>query len=374
VLLAAKLDFAAETGDRIGMLALIASAAAGASLFAAVFAGHFSDRTRGRFGMRTPWIVGSGLVAGLALLAMAVAEHAALLPATCGMLMAVSAQLVVTAAVIPDRAPVAQRGTLSAAIGVGQLIGMALGLIAAAQFIVRPDAGLAWIALVPALSGVLFALIAPEAPNHGAPPPASSGPDALRSLLPPRGAPDFYRAVAARFFLVLGTSMILNYQLYIVTDHLGQDAAGAAATLSRAALIYVAGAVLGGALGGPLSDRLGRRKPLVFASSLLIGGSVLLMAAWAQAWAFVLYKAVNGFGFGIYLAVHGALCTEVLPNPATRGKDIGFVTVATRLGGIVAPSLAGAALSVGGYAAMFIASTAFCIGSITLIVPIRSVR
>ncbi|WP_215747535.1 MULTISPECIES: hypothetical protein [Gluconobacter] len=75
----------------------------------------------------------------------------------------------------------------------------------------------------------------------------------------------------------------------------------------------------------------------------------------------------------VNLAVHGALATEVLPNPKTRGKDLGF-TVANTLGGIFAPMLTAMAVRLGGYPSMFALAAFLCIGSALLIVPIRSVR
>lgn len=376
VLVAAKLNFLAAESDRVSLVALIATASGIASLFAAVIAGSLSDRTRGRWGMRTPWIVGGGLACSLGLLSMAAAENVvALLVSTAFVLMAFSAQSVTTAAVIPDRVPEAQRGSLNAALGVGQLIGLALGLIVSSPFIGTPAQGLAWIAPAPLFVGLMFAFIAPDRSNAHVPrPPAAGLQAAFKALLPPIGAPDFYWAVSGRFVMVAGTAMLLSYQLYIVTEYLRLDHAGAASTLSQAAIAYVVGAIIGGAVGGPLSDRLRRRKPLTYLSSFLIGASALLLFGWAEPWALVGYKAINGFGYGIYLAVHGALAMEVLPNPETRGKDLGFLTVSNTLGGIIAPMLTAAAIGLGSYPSMFVVSAILCIGSALLIAPIRSVR
>lgn len=233
VLVAAKLNFIAGKSDRISLVALIAVVSGIASLFVAVFSGNLSDRTRSRWGMRSPWIVGGGIVCTLALLAMAVAQSVfMLLVATSVVMMAFSAQLVATTAVIPDRVPEAQRGSLNAALGVGQLIGLALGLIISSPFIGNPGKGALCIAVVPTLAGLIFVMAAREQSNKDVPRLPADTAAVLKSLLPPIGAPDFYWAVSARFFIVLGTAMLLSYQLYIVTDYLRQDQAGAAMTLS----------------------------------------------------------------------------------------------------------------------------------------------
>ncbi|MFI1765780.1 MFS transporter [Streptomyces sp. NPDC020800] len=76
-------------------------------------------------------------------------------------------------------------------------------------------------------------------------------------------------------------------------------------------------------LSGWLSDRLGKRRMLVF-----LGGVTMAVAAVPLAlsptWTMTLVAAVIlGLGYGVYLAVDTALVTEVLPASADRGKDIG---------------------------------------------------
>ncbi|WP_344779794.1 hypothetical protein [Microbacterium kribbense] len=70
---------------------------------------------------------------------------------------------------------------------------------------------------------------------------------------------------------------------------------------------------------GPLPDRVGRRKPLVFAVSVLM--SAALVTAWLP---LTLGRAVclAGFGFGVYQAVDTALIMQVLPDAATCAKDL----------------------------------------------------
>lgn len=45
--------------------------------------------------------------------------------------------------------------------------------------------------------------------------------DLLKSFRPPRNAPDFWRAFVGRSLLILSYYMILDYQLYILQDHIG---------------------------------------------------------------------------------------------------------------------------------------------------------
>ena len=93
-------------------------------------------------------------------------------------------------------------------------------------------------------------------------------------------------------------------------------------------------------IGGPLSDRMGKRKPLVILSSAVIAAAALILA-FAPTWAGALIGAsVLGIGFGCYLAVDFALITEVLPTALNRGKDLGVINIANSLPQVLAPLIA----------------------------------
>ena len=46
---------------------------------------------------------------------------------------------------------------------------------------------------------------------------------------------------------------------------------------------------------------------------------------------------VLGIGFGVYLSVDFALCTEVLPAAEARAKDLGVINIANALPQVFAP-------------------------------------
>lgn len=372
VLLPAKIGVIAPQ-DKISVLALVSTGAAIAGMIGAISAGALSDRTQGRYGRRNPWLLGwGGLVAVATVMMAAASNRGMLLVSTSLGQIGINGMLVVTSAVVPDRVAAARFGTANACIGVGQLLGLALGTMWGSHFLAAPDQGLLWLAAMPVVGALAFVLIAPESPAPRMPQPLSHP---LKSLLPPAHASDFYWAAGARLMLVLGTTMVLNYQLYILTDYMRQPDRIAAAALSAAAVAYLIGALIGSALGGPLSDRIGRRKGIVIGSSMLIAGSTLFLLFWPVPWAMSAYKVFNGMGFGVYLAVHSALATEVLPNSETRGKDLSFLNIANNLGNILAPAAATLSLSApGGYATLFTVAITLCAASTLLIVPIRSSR
>src|SRR5207302_1711335 len=93
-------------------------------------------------------------------------------------------------------------------------------------------------------------------------------------------------------------------------------------------------------VAGVLSDRMQRRKVFVTTASLLIAVGLALLGffhSWTMA---EVAAVVLGLGFGAYVAVDSALITQVLPSPATRGKDLGIINIANALPDVIAPPLA----------------------------------
>jgi hypothetical protein len=75
------------------------------------------------------------------------------------------------------------------------------------------------------------------------------------------------------------------------------------AVVAQMAVVLLLGTVISAAVSGKLSDKIGRRKPFVWAS--------VIMAA----------SFVMGLGFGTYIAIDLALMTEVLPPSVTGGQE-----------------------------------------------------
>jgi MFS family permease len=102
-----------------------------------------------------------------------------------------------------------------------------------------------------------------------------------------------------------------------------------------------------------LSDRLGRRKPIVTVSGMLIAVAALLLTV-DETWTTTIVAAVLfGVGFGAYLAVDQALITQVLPAAADRAKDLGIINIAIVAPGAVGAALASALVSLDGYPLLF---------------------
>ncbi|MCG6188675.1 MFS transporter [Maribellus maritimus] len=375
VLLAAKIGIVAGEASKVDTLAWVATIANICGFAIAIFAGHFSDRTRSRIGKRNPWIVGSGIGTFLSFLLLMWTDDIFLLALSSSLIsIFITVNMVVTSAIIPDRVPIEKRGTLASCIGIGQLIGMAIGLALGGNFVDNVNTGLIITGLVPFIVSIVFVLLIREESNINEPLQSDST-IMWQSFFTPKNSRDFYWAILSRFILVFGTQMILAYQLYIITDHFHQQSEGTVRALNLAAIAYTVGALIGGAVGGPLSDKLGKRKGLTILSVFIIGSSILLIIVFPTVTSFAWYKLLNGLGYGVYLSVHTALTADLIPDGNSKAKDMSFLSVANGLGGVFAPLLSAFAIGLGmGYNPMFIIATILSIGSLFLILPIKSVK
>ncbi|OLT10125.1 hypothetical protein BJF79_04945 [Actinomadura sp. CNU-125] len=362
---------AQESPDRkVALFAVVSTVGAVAAMVCTVVGGAWSDRTRSRFGRRTPWIVGGALVAVPGLVAAAVAPNFAVLVAGYALFQGgMNASIAGLHAVTPDRVPRDRLGLASAVTGLGYLIGLVAGTAIAAAFIEAPAAGLLAVPWVLLATAAAFAVVAPDASSRD----AASPPTRWRALLPPRDR-DFLLAFAGRFLTLLALLLFNTYGLYIATDHLGLATAEAAAVIALGTLFLGVAALVSTMVAGIASDRIGRRKPLVAGASLVLGLGVTPLLAAPGVATMLLFSALAGIGYGTYLSVDAALMVEVLPSGGDAGKDLGFLALANTAPVVLAPGLAAAIVTLLGYRALFAALMACATGGALCILSIRKVR
>lgn len=373
--------------DPNALLASISAVTAVVSLVSNLIFGNFSDRTRSRFGRRTPWVVGGGLLGGITLLGVGLISSTLWLTIDyCLCMVGLNMMLAPAVAVLSDRVPEAIRGTMSTFWGVGASIGFPLGAIVAAAFIKNQTAstsGFVLGGLFMGISGIIAVLLWPrEGSAAHLPAPASSLTDVLASFIPPiHGAADFWKAFIGRFTMLLSYQMINAYQLYIIQDHLKDSgnalsAAQVAATVALTNTIIMIAGLVGGFISGPISDLLRRRKlPVIFASACFAIGVAMpwLMPTTVGMYLFAL---IAGFGYAVYGAVDQALNVDVLPNPDKAGKDLGILNMSTTLGQMCGPLITASVVSAqdGSYTLVFPISIASALLGCVSIMLIKSVR
>jgi MFS family permease len=315
-----------------------------------------------------------GMAAGCAALAwVGVAQSIpAVLAAWCLAQLAFNAALASMVAIVPDRIPAHQRGTVVGILGVcvpvGQIAGTYLiRLLSAHMLLSFLIPGLIGLAGVTMLSFCLGRNAAPV------PQPVRRRDAALRP--PDHG--DFSWTWLSRVFFTTGSCFLQAYQPFFLIDSLGMDAADVPALVFRSTLVSAVMVVVWSLVSGRLSDRIGVRKPFVMTGSVVQGMGLFVVAA-SHSYGMLLGGVVLiGMGQGIYNGVDLALVTEVLPDRAQHAaKDLGLLNIANTLPQVVAPLAAPALLkfSDGHYSLMFAAAGIIAFfGSIALI-PVRSVR
>ncbi|MGO4454852.1 MFS transporter [Arthrobacter sp. RAF14] len=371
---AAQLD----PGQKEGILALVTGCGAAVSLVANPVFGAFSDRTTGRFGRRVPWVVGGAVIGALALVALAGVPNVALMTlAWCLVQAGCNGAYAAITAAIPDKVPTEQRATVGGLAAMGQTAGILLGAVIAAVVSGNLWLGYGLAALALVLGVLLFAFRSGDAPlPREAVPPLNWG-RFLKGFITPLSSADFRWAWITRLLVNIGNHMITLYLLFFLTDAVRlQETEGIPAETGVLILtgLYAIFVIITSVIGGRISDRMGRRKPLVIISSAIIAVSALILA-FSPTWAGGLVgAAVLGIGFGAYLAVDFALITQVLPHAEERGKDLGVINIANSLPQVIAPAIAWPFVTLwGGYLSLYVAAAVIGLLGAVFVVRIKGV-
>lgn len=355
ILLALQVQRTVGEDAKVGTLALVTTVGAIVAMVVQPVAGAVSDRTRGRFGRRAPWIVAGALTGAAALVAMAFATSVpAVLAAWCLVHVGYNFAMGPLAALMPDRVPVEKRGRYAAVLGLGSMCGSLLGQILGALLEDRITLAYVLLAAFTVVTATVLVVLNPESPSRALPQQPFRTGEFLRALLPdPRKHPDFFWVFVGRLCTYLSYFLVLGYKLYILQDYVGLGDA-AIDHVPALALAGVAGILPSTLVCGPLSDRLGRRKVFVVASAALIGCAMLVPLAVPTLGGMLVMAFLVGLGFGCFQGVDTALITQVLPSQASFARDLGVINVAVALPQALAPALSAAVvLGLGGYQALF---------------------
>lgn len=374
VLLAAKFALI-DPSSKVFDLGLASALGGIANTISVLVFGALSDRTTGKWGARTPWIAFGAITATPFLIALAFSNSVLnimiLYPLFGLFIGAVPAAVL---AIFPDRVPTQKRGVASAVYGFAQVFGSGVGATLSAGFLQNPGPLLVISAIVLVGFSALFILIAPDNPVDKSARPKFDWSVFASAVRFPRHAPDFYWALAGRFLLLLGLFMVTKYELYLLTDWIGLSKSATAALVAVTGSTGLVAVVVGTLISGPISDRLKRRKPVIFGASVLFAIGVLIPLVWPTGTAMILLSAITSLGLGAFLSVDTALMTEVLPNAESRGKDLGILNTSNTLPAIIAPLATSAVVGIGGYPSVFIAALVFVIVGALSVWFIRAVK
>lgn len=369
-----KLASVIDPVDKVALSSALIAVMAVVIVVSVPVVGWLCDRSRPRFGRRRTWALG-GLVLATVPFAFVGFQDGGL---AAGVLLALVAlgeatMLVALSAIIADRVPHRQRGSASAAMGVPQVIALAGGMVLVTELIT--DVGPSWLAIA------ALALVCPLPfllrYREVDPPPAQRSPAGH----PPAGQPrlprrpdlsryrDYTWALLSRVLINGGNLVGTTYLLYFLADVLGvPDPDGALLVL---VLVYLVACGIASWAGGRLTDRLGRRRPFVAVAGSLQAAAALTLALVPTWEASIVAAVLLGLGFGTFLSVDQALLTDVLPDPATRARDLGIVNSAQHLP--MAPLVGWAVLSVAGYTELYVVAAIIMLTGAAVVYRIRSV-
>ncbi|WP_205529218.1 MFS transporter [Microbacterium halotolerans] len=344
-------------------LAIVMTASSAMTIAIRPLVGAWSDRTKGRFGRRTPWIVAGAIASAVAVVWLGQADT--VIAVAFGWLIAQPLLNVIESpldAVLADRVPEPARARTAAYYGAGAALGLAVGAVAAGATI--DDLGLTTLgaALLLVAGMISFVLLNPD--RTVTDPRPRRRPGEWRALWRSRG---FSRVFIGRVLVVLGQQMVLVYLLYIVIDRTDQNAADAGRTLAAVVGVHIACLVVG-ALAATRAARRNRVATVMVATvigALGLGLPILIPGIAGL----IAYAVVSGLGRGAYVTSDLLLLLHVLPSEESHGRDLGYFGWATLLPQAVAPALAGVLLTLtaGSYSILFAVAVVLALCSLPVV-------
>jgi MFS family permease len=367
-----------EPNDKVAVLGVTGAVAAVGAVVTQPLWGLLSDRTRSRLGRRVPWILGG--IVGLALTFFGLATAGSVVAVV---ILAAVVQIFYSmvagplSAIVPDRTPIARRGAFSALGSLGIFIGGLIGVVIASQFVSALPVGFVVMGAVVLVGAIPFAFPLRDRKFDEVTPPterASWAATLKGFVVNPRKHPDFFWAFLARLVLIVGYWSIVSFQLYILDDYIGLGLTRANAVYPITTAVLGIGIIVALVPSGILSDRIGRRKPFVIVSSVVVAISAIIPIVSPTVTGAIVSIGIGGLGIGVYLAVDQALMTQVLPSTTDAGKDLGVLNIAQAGGQVVAPLVASVVIGIAGYPALYGFAAVLALLAALAVLPIRSVR
>lgn len=344
---------------RVSALGLITAISAVVALVVPLIVGALSDRCTSRFGRRRPFIVVGVAINVIGLLLMAWAfttatpipspaqgvkpgawETIGVLLGDGGFLRFLMAYIVVQlgnniasaaySGIIPDLVPEQQRGAASGYMALmsqaGTLFG---GAIVGTLLSPQPE----WVkytvvaAVLAVIAGVTVGGIkeSPLTTKRG----ELKWGAYLKSLwIDPKTYPDFAWVWITRALVMLGFYSVLPFINYYLLDVIGIEDPDKYAPILMGVILIASS--ISGVYGGYVSDRIGRKKVVYIANSII---AVMVLAfIFCRSFPQVLIAGtLFGIGFGAYTSVDWALGTDVLPTKTNAAKEMAIWHVAMTL-------------------------------------------
>lgn len=339
--------------------------------------GQLSDRTRSRFGRRSPWILGCVALGIIALAVQASASTVLMLGLSWAAVQTImnGYQAAVTA-ILPDRVPQHRYGTFSGLVGLAVPVATVIGALMFIAFPQLADGGAYYVVMVVlAVAALLMVFGSPDRSSVNEPREPLRLGAFFSAFFRPLAHRDFRWAFLSRFGVMAGYMIIFTFNAYLLQDFIKIPQGEVVAKMGILMLIGQVATLLAVLIIGPLSDRFNRFKLFALVAGLASAASLAIPLFLPTFEGMVVYNIVHGVAFGIYMAVDMALVTKVLPNAEEVGKDMGVINIANAGPQILAPGIAAFVVTqLGGYPSLFIAGIAISLIASFGVMKIKSVR
>jgi len=362
---------------KIANFGYISALASVLALFGSPIAGALSDRTRSRFGRRTPWILAGGVLS-LGLMAILGAIHQVLMVGIMWGCIQVTANLSQAALMgaVPERIAPHHRGIAGSLLGLGIPIGSLIGVQIASLYINSLATGYIVLGACLLLGMIVSVILSPDRSSLELPITKQAPVDWIAGFGRAFGSRDFTWTFINRAGIILCYSLTTQFQLYYLADYirlpLGVTPASAIAILTPFLTISM---IAGSFLAGWASDRMGQRKPFIVGSALIMSLALVIPLVSPVLASMYVFSLLFGAGFGCYMSVAIALSTEVLPSADDSGRDIGIIGLANTATQMVAPLVASILiLHAGGYGGLFLTAAVCAALSSLTILRVKGVR
>lgn len=356
--------------DPANRVTLLGQAVLGGALVASIAniaAGWLSDLRWRRSGSRRgPIALGLVLIAFAFAAVHAATTATALLVAIALWQVALNLMFAPMVAVMADEVPDGAKGRVSGLLGISHPIGVLSAAAVTAPLFATEAARFAANVALAAVMIVPFLLFVRERGAGGA---SHSGAPATTAL----ARRDLIRAWVARLAMQVAGNGLTAYAFFHFADRWrGQgDAAG---PVAQAMAVVTGVVVVATILAGRWSDRVGGRKPFLGGATLLVVAGLIGMALAPGFLGAAIGYGVTQTGLSVFLALHSALAMQLLPSPATRGRDLAILNLTNTLPACVPPLLAALVPAGAGLSAVFVALALIAAAGGLTALTIRSER
>jgi len=346
--------------------------------------GIWSDRTRSRFGRRTPFLylgTAIGLV-GLVVIGLA----PSLLIVGAGWVLGMTGWSIAGAALQTlqaDKLPEAQRGKVSALTGLMTQIAPVVGIGVA--YAVSSSTLLIFVVpgVIGALLLALFPLIKPEGSSKDLP---DADHVTVKSVVTSYGFnvrkyPDFAWNWLGRFVFFIGLYFNTTFGTFFYAQRLDLPVREVAGIVATVGMIGVLAAATGALVGGFLSDKLQRRRLFVMIAALLfVVGAVAEATAWSLP-QIIIGAVLMQLAIAVFATVDQAIVYAIIPERDQAGRYMAVIQFAQKIPSAVAPLIAGVVITIGAvgdvknYTLLYLTGAVFAlIGGLIILLKVKSVR